>query len=188
MWALIDNYDSFSHILHDYLLQTGHACALFRNDEISVAELEQKNISRLIISPGPETPVQAGISLEAIRYFHQKIPILGICLGHQAIGMLFGGKLKHNPQPVHGKVSPVEHIAHPIFEGIPDTFPVMRYHSLCIELQEGSPLQALASSTDDQVLMAVAHRDYPIVGLQFHPESIGTPDGLRLLQNWAKWG
>lgn len=187
MWALIDNYDSFSHILHDYLLQTGHECALFRNDEISIAELEQKNISRLIISPGPETPVQAGISLEAIQHFHQKIPILGICLGHQAIGMLFGGSLKHNPQPVHGKVSPVQHEQHPIFEGISNPFPVMRYHSLCIELQADSPLQALAAATDDGVLMALSHSDYPIIGLQFHPESIGTPDGLRLLRNWSKW-
>lgn len=186
MWALIDNYDSFSHILHDYLLQTGNECRLFRNDEISVAELDAMQISRLIISPGPETPVQAGISLEAIRHFHQQIPVLGICLGHQAIGMLFGGRLQHNPRPMHGKVSPVAHLGHPVFAGISNPFPVMRYHSLCIELEKDSELEPLAFSTDDNLLMAVAHKKYPLIGLQFHPESIGTPDGLQLLQNWAR--
>lgn len=186
MWALIDNYDSFSHILHDYLLQTGNECKLFRNDEVSVATLEQLNISRLIISPGPETPIHAGISLEAIEHFYQKIPVLGVCLGHQAIGMLFGEQLSHNPHPMHGKVSMVKHNDHPIFAGIPNPFPVMRYHSLHIELGQYSVLQPLAVSTDDGVLMALAHRDYPMIGLQFHPESIGTPHGLQLLRNWAK--
>lgn len=187
MWVLIDNYDSFSHILYDYLLQTGNACRLLRNDELSISELAALQPSRLIISPGPETPVQAGISLEAIQHFYQKIPVLGICLGHQAIGMLFGGELRHNPAPMHGKVSPVQHANHPVFEGITNPFPAMRYHSLCIELKADSPLQPLAHTTDDGVLMALAHREYPMLGLQFHPESIGTPDGLRLLQNWAKW-
>src|ERR1041384_2781783 len=132
MWVLIDNYDSFTHILHHYLLQAGGECAVYRNDALSIDQLEALNPSRLIISPGPETPLQAGITMEAIARFHERIPILGICLGHQALGMHFGMQLTHAPEPVHGKTSEVFHQGHRLFSGIPGRFVAMRYHSLVV--------------------------------------------------------
>jgi len=182
MWVLIDNYDSFTHILHHYLLQTGHECTVYRNDTLSLDALIQLNPSRLIISPGPETPLQAGITMEAIAHFYDRIPILGICLGHQAIGMHFGAKLLHAPAPVHGKVRPVLHDQRSLFKGLPSPLPVMRYHSLSIAPCD--ELETLATA-EDGTIMAIRHRIYPCTGLQFHPESVGTPDGLQLLQNWA---
>lgn len=184
MYILIDNYDSFTYILHHYLLQTGNECAVYKNDEISVNELAGLAPERLIISPGPETPLQAGITMEAIAYFHDKIPILGVCLGHQALGVHYGDTLVHS-KPMHGKISEVTHYDHPLFDGIPSPFPVMRYHSLSIELQAQSPLQGIAH-TGDGILMALAHPRYPSIGVQFHPESVGTEHGLRLLQNWSR--
>lgn len=184
MWVLIDNYDSFTHILHDYLLQTGNECSVYRNDELTVAELAGMKPSRIIISPGPETPLQAGITMEAVAHFHDKIPVLGICLGHQAIGMYFGAKLIHAPQPVHGKVRPVSHNNESIFNGLPNPMGVMRYHSLTLDCTGNEALEVMAS-TEDNVVMAVRHRLHPCIGIQFHPESIGTPQGLQLLKNWA---
>lgn len=183
MWVLIDNYDSFTWILHDYLLQTGVACRVFRNDEITIPELEALAPSRLIISPGPETPVQAGISMSAIAHFCASIPILGVCLGHQAIGMHFGASLVHASYPMHGKVSTIVHTGHPLFAGMPPQYEVMRYHSLVIEGLAGTGLQGIAH-TADGTIMAVAHEAYACTGVQFHPESVGTQHGLRLLQNW----
>ena len=185
MYILIDNYDSFTYILHDYLLQTGNECRVYRNDEITVAELEQMAPSRIIISPGPETPVQAGITMAVIDRFHRHTPILGVCLGHQALGMYFGAKLVKLGYPMHGKTSEVSHNSHRLFRGMPDPFMVMRYHSLAIEGLQGTPLLPLAN-TADGTLMALAHREYPCIGVQFHPESIGTPFGLQLLKNWTE--
>lgn len=186
MWVLIDNYDSFTHILHHYLLMTGNECVVVRNDALAVADLAAMNPSRLIISPGPQTPLEAGISMEAIGYFHDRIPILGVCLGHQALGMFFGAPLLHLPAPVHGKISLVQHNGHPLFAGIPDPFEVMRYHSLTIDLAGNSELLPLAGTLDDHTLMACAHKILPLAGVQFHPESIGTPEGHRIISNWAK--
>lgn len=185
MWALIDNYDSFTYILHHYLLQTGHECAVYRNDEITVSQLAALNPERLILSPGPETPLQAGITMEAIAHFHDRIPILGVCLGHQALGMYFGAKLIHTPYPMHGKTSDVLHNSHPLFHNIPSPFTVMRYHSLAVDDFDDTPLQAIAH-TSDGIIMALEHKDYSCIGVQFHPESIGTEYGLQLLKNWAK--
>lgn len=184
MWVLIDNYDSFTWILQHYLLQTGNKCAVYRNDEITLKELIALNPERLIISPGPETPLQAGITMEAIDYFHSRIPILGVCLGHQALGMYFGAKLLHAPYPMHGKTSEITHNGSGLFADIPATFTVMRYHSLAIEHFENTSLQATAY-TNDGIIMALAHTQYPCTGVQFHPESIGTEYGLQLLKNWA---
>jgi anthranilate synthase/aminodeoxychorismate synthase-like glutamine amidotransferase len=184
MWVLIDNYDSFTWILQHYLLQAGRECAVYRNDELSVAQLAALNPERLILSPGPETPVQAGITMDAIAHFHDRIPILGVCLGHQALGMFFGGKLVHAAYPMHGKTSEITHNNHPLFTGIPSPCTVMRYHSLAIEQLQGTDLQALAY-TEDGTLMALTHKHHHCTGVQFHPESVGTEHGLQMLQNWA---
>ena len=184
MWVLIDNYDSFTWILHDYLLQTGNECVVYRNDELNIQQLKDINPARIIISPGPETPLQAGITMEVIDQFHKHTPILGVCLGHQALGMYFGAKLVHIPYPMHGKTSEVAHNGHGLFENIPSPFIAMRYHSLAIDQFGGTPLKALAHTADGTV-MALAHEQFPCVGVQFHPESVGTEYGLQLLKNWA---
>jgi anthranilate synthase/aminodeoxychorismate synthase-like glutamine amidotransferase len=186
MWVLIDNYDSFTYILHHYLLQCGSDCVVYRNDEISIEELKQLNPSRIIISPGPETPLQAGITMDVVKHFYARTPILGVCLGHQALGMHFGGQLVHAPYPMHGRTSEVSFIPHPLFEGLKDPFTVMRYHSLAINNLEGTGLKTIAHSADDNTIMAIVHETYPCVGIQFHPESVGTTYGLQLLKNWAK--
>jgi anthranilate synthase/aminodeoxychorismate synthase-like glutamine amidotransferase len=184
MWALIDNYDSFTWILHHYLLLTGHECGVYRNDEITVPQLINLAPERIILSPGPETPVQAGITMEVIAHFHATVPILGVCLGHQALGMYFGAGLIHTPVPVHGKTSPVIHNGHRVFAGIPSPFTAMRYHSLAIDRLETTALETIAH-TEDGINMAIVHKKYPCTGMQFHPESVGTEYGLQLLKNWA---
>lgn len=186
MWILLDNYDSFTYILHHYLLQTGNDCAVYRNDELSVEQLAALKPSRLIISPGPETPWQAGICMDAIAYFYDKLPILGICLGHQALGIHFGAQLSYAPYPMHGKQSSIAHNASAIFSNIPPTFSAMRYHSLVLQNLEGSGFVPTAFSTDDETIMAIQHSVYPCTGIQFHPESVGTIHGQTLINNWAK--
>lgn len=186
MWILIDNYDSFTHILGHYLLELGADIRIFRNDEISIQQIKQLNPQRIIISPGPETPVKAGICMDVIHEFHQQIPILGICLGHQAIGTYFGAELLHAPFPMHGKTSLITHNYHQLFSSIPTTFEVMRYHSLIVKNLPQS-LAEIAISNDDQSIMALAHKIFPSIGIQFHPESIGTFHGKQILKNWADW-
>ena len=185
MWVLIDNYDSFTYILRDYLLQTGHECAVYLNDQITLSELVALDPSRIILSPGPETPLQAGITMAVIDHFHKRIPILGVCLGHQALGMYFGARLVHTAYPLHGKTSEVTHNGHPLFKHIPSPFTAMRYHSLAVNEFENTPLEALAQ-TADGTIMTLAHRQYPCLGVQFHPESVCTEHGLQLLKNWAE--
>jgi anthranilate synthase/aminodeoxychorismate synthase-like glutamine amidotransferase len=184
MWALIDNYDSFTYILQHYLLQCGHECEVYRNDEISVQQLKDLSPERIIISPGPETPLQAGITMEVIDHFHKHVPILGVCLGHQALGMYFGAKLVHTAYPMHGKTSKIVHTGHPLFKGIPSPFTAMRYHSLAVTDFNDPALTAIAH-TGDGTIMALAHTQYPCIGVQFHPESVGTEHGLQLLKNWS---
>ena len=184
MWVLIDNYDSFTYILHDYLLQTGNECTVYRNDEITIKQLAALDPKRLIISPGPETPLQAGITMNAIAHFHNRIPILGVCLGHQALGMYFGAKLVHTSYPMHGKTSEVTHNEHPLFKNISSPFTAMRYHSLAVNEFENTGLISIAN-TADGTIMALSHDHFPCIGVQFHPESVGTGAGLQLLRNWA---
>ena len=184
MWVLLDNYDSFTHILHHYLLQTGAECMVYRNDALTLDELIDLNPQRLILSPGPETPLQAGITMAALEYFHDKIPVLGVCLGHQAIGVFFGAKLVHAAAPVHGKVHELFHSRTSVFNGLASPLPVMRYHSLALDADGVEDLEVLARTADGTV-MAIRHKRFPIVGVQFHPESVGTPDGLAMLLNWA---
>lgn len=186
MWVLLDNYDSFTYILHHYLLQTGNECRVLRNDEVSVAALAALQPERLIISPGPGTPLEAGITLAAIDYFHRKIPILGVCLGHQALGMYFGAKLERAHPPKHGEASRINCVAaHPLFEGMGTSFLAGRYHSLHLKEWTGKGLTPLAFSEDDGILQAMVHEHYPCIGVQFHPESILTENGQQLIHNWA---
>jgi anthranilate synthase/aminodeoxychorismate synthase-like glutamine amidotransferase len=184
---LIDNYDSFTYNLVDYLEQAGAEVIVIRNDEYSVADLTTMSFDGIVISPGPETPKQAGITLDVIDRFHQQVPILGVCLGHQAIGMYFGAQLNRAPVPVHGKTSPIfpTNPFHSIFKDIPSPFSVMRYHSLIINDLESTPLRVLAT-TEDQIVMAIQHEQYQLTGFQFHPESILTDVGKQLLRNWLE--
>lgn len=186
MWVLIDNYDSFTYILQHYLVQTGNECVVYKNDDLTLQQLIALHPSRIVISPGPETPLQAGICMEAIQHFHKTTPILGVCLGHQALGMFFGAQLIKATYPMHGKVSTVAHDNSSLFKSIPSEFPVMRYHSLVLDKVNQTDLVVSSRSADDGTVMSIEHPVYPSTGIQFHPESVGTEYGLQLLKNWAE--
>ncbi|MCW5907752.1 MAG: aminodeoxychorismate/anthranilate synthase component II [Chitinophagales bacterium] len=183
MVLLIDNYDSFTYMLRDYVLQLGEECRVIRNDELQLKEIETLNFSSVIVSPGPKTPAEAGITMPFIERYHNRKPILGICLGHQALGEFFGASLVKAPKPMHGKTSPVFHKGHSLFKNVPQPFDAMRYHSLALANVENTPLEIIASTTDNEV-MAIVHPQLPLAGLQFHPESVLTPHGLQILRNW----
>lgn len=185
MLLLIDNYDSFTYNLRDYLRQLGADCLVTRNDEMEINDIEALQPERIIISPGPKKPRDAGIVMEVIQRFHQHIPILGICLGHQGIGEFFGGEVARAGKPMHGKTSIIRHNGDEIFNEIPENFKVMRYHSLVVRLLQNQGLQIIAAS-DDNEIMALKHVKYPVYGVQFHPESILTEFGLKLLGNWLE--
>lgn len=180
---LIDNFDSFTYNLYDYLLQLGARCEVRRNDALTPDELETLAPDGIVLSPGPQTPDRAGCLLEVIRRFHDRIPLLGICLGHQGIGQFFGARLEKAVTPMHGKTSRLVHRGHPLFAGLPSNFSVMRYHSLLLLDLEKTGLECIAESETGEV-MAIAHRDFPAWGVQFHPESILTEHGLAMLRNW----
>lgn len=183
MWVLIDNYDSFTHILHHYLLQLNDEVVVYRNDEITLGELIALEPDRIIISPGPQTPLEAGITNEVIHYFVDKVPILGICLGHQALGIYFGARLVKGIRPVHGTTSAMLHQSDVLFKDIPNGFNAMRYHSLILTDFEHLPIVPLAY-TEEGELMVFRHKYLPATGIQFHPESILTEHGITLLKNW----
>ena len=182
---LLDNYDSFTYNLYDYLLQTGVECVVHRNDAFALEDFEQIGFQSIVLSPGPKHPSDAGLMLPLIRQYAHRMPMLGICLGHQAIGQCFGARLVKASVPMHGNTSVVRHNAHKIFEGIPEYFQVMRYHSLLLESLDGTPLRSIAVSPEKEI-MALAHAELPLWGVQFHPESILTEYGLQLLKNWVK--
>lgn len=185
MIVLIDNYDSFTYNLVQYFGELGQEVRVFRNDAITIEEIEALAPDHLVISPGPCTPNEAGISLEAIRYFAGRLPILGVCLGHQAIGQVFGGKVVRAKTLMHGKVSLLTHDGSGMFAGIEQETPVTRYHSLVVERVSFPDALTMTAEADGEI-MALRHKELPIVGVQFHPEAILTRDGKQMLKNFLE--
>jgi anthranilate synthase component 2 len=186
MLLMIDNYDSFTYNLVQYLGELGEEVSVFRNDEITLEQIEALHPSRIVISPGPCTPNEAGISVPLIQRFAGKLPILGVCLGHQSIGQAFGGKIVHAGQLMHGKTSDIRHNDSGVFHGLPDPLTATRYHSLVIEKKSLPTCLQVTAWTDDGEIMGVRHRDLPVEGVQFHPESILTEKGHELLANFLR--
>jgi anthranilate synthase component 2 len=186
MLLMIDNYDSFTYNLVQYLGELGQEVVVYRNDEIDLARVAELKPRYIVISPGPCTPSEAGISVPLIKTFAGKVPILGVCLGHQSIGQAFGGNIVHAKQLMHGKTSPVFHNDVGVFKGLPNPFTATRYHSLVIERETCPDCLEITAWTEDQEIMGVRHRTLPIEGVQFHPESILTEYGHELLDNFLK--
>ncbi len=186
MLLMIDNYDSFTYNLVQYFMELGEEVEVVRNDKLDIADIEKMAPQHLVISPGPCTPNEAGISVEAIRHFAGKIPLLGICLGHQSITAAFGGKVVRADRLMHGKTSMIEHDGSELFAGIDNPFEATRYHSLIAERSSLPECLQVTAWTDSDVIMALAHRELPVWGLQFHPESILTTSGMQLLGNFLK--
>ncbi len=183
MIIVIDNYDSFTYNLVQMLGRLGADLTVRRNDQITLAALEEMRPAALVISPGPGYPRDAGVSLDILRRFPE-IPTLGVCLGNQCIGEAFGGRIVHARQLMHGKTSRISHEGHPLFAGLPSPFVATRYHSLMVEEASLPPELSIIARSEDGTIMGLAHRERPIVGTQFHPESFLTETGLRLLQNF----
>jgi anthranilate synthase/aminodeoxychorismate synthase-like glutamine amidotransferase len=185
MVLVIDNYDSFTYNLVQYLGELGAEVVVRRNNQVALDEVDGLNPGRIVISPGPGRPEEAGVSLEVIRAFGASRPILGVCLGHQAIGLAFGGRVVRAPAPIHGKTSVMEHDGLGLFAGIGTSFEAGRYHSLIVS-EEGLPndLVISARTRGDQLIMGLRHRQWPLHGVQFHPESVLTPEGRQLLRNF----
>ena len=187
MVLVIDNYDSFTYNLVQYLGELGATIVVRRNDEASLESLRGLGHSRVVISPGPGRPEQAGVSLDVIKEFGQRMPVLGVCLGHQAIGLGFGGEVIRAPQPIHGKTSTVEHNGKGVFAGISTSFQAGRYHSLVVsEPTMPAELEITARTKEDNLVMGIRHRTLPIHGVQFHPESVLTNEGRRILRNFLE--
>lgn len=183
---MIDNYDSFTYNLVQYFMELGATVAVHRNDAITVKEIERLKPSCIVVSPGPCDPEKAGISVEAIRHFAGKIPILGVCLGHQSIGYAFGAKIVRAGRLMHGKTSEVYHDGRTIFEGIPNPFEANRYHSLLVKKDTLPDCLEISAWTDIDEIMGIRHKQYPIEGVQFHPESILTVAGKDILKNFLE--
>jgi len=187
MILMIDNYDSFTYNVVQYFGKLGADVRVYRNDRITVDEIERMKPEALVISPGPCTPREAGVSVEAIRHFAGKLPILGICLGHQSIGFAFGARIVQAKKLMHGKASNIIHDGRYLFEGMKNPFSAIRYHSLVIDRESLPPeLLVTAESEDDGEIMGIRHREHPIFGVQFHPESILTEDGIKIIENFLK--
>jgi anthranilate synthase component 2 len=184
MIILIDNYDSFTYNLVHFLGELGGECRVFRNDKITVAEVLAQKPEGIVLSPGPCTPNEAGICLELIEKAGSSVPLLGVCLGHQAIGQVYGGKVARAPVPMHGKLSEITHTGKGLFKGLPKRFQVTRYHSLIVE-RKGLPADlAVTAKTADGLIMGLQHKAHPVHGVQFHPESIASEHGYALLANF----
>ncbi len=182
--VIVDNYDSFTYNLFQYLAEAGAKVDVYRHDQITVDGIRDLRPTHLVISPGPKTPDEAGISLECIREMAGEVPILGVCLGHQAIGQAFGGTVVRASAPVHGKTSEIEHDGRTVFAGLPNPMVATRYHSLVVERETLPDVLEVSAWCDGDVIMGLRHRDLPIEGVQFHPESILTAEGRTLLGNF----
>lgn len=188
MVLVIDNYDSFTYNLVQYLAEIGAEPVVFRNDAITPAEIAALNPSHIVLSPGPCTPNEAGICLGLIKEFTGRIPILGVCLGHQAIGQAFGGRVVRAPRLMHGKTSPIHHDGRTVFRNLPSPFTATRYHSLVVAPESLPDVLEVSAWTTEGEIMGVRHREHPVEGVQFHPESILTEYGRELLQNFLDLG
>lgn len=186
MILMIDNYDSFTYNLVQYLSELGAEVQTYRNDQITIPEIEALAPERIVISPGPCTPAEAGISIEVIRYFHVKIPILGVCLGHQSIGAAFGGDVVRAGRIMHGKTSMIHHDGKTIFQDLENPFEATRYHSLIVKRETLPFCLEISAETKDKEIMGLRHREFLVEGVQFHPESILTPAGKKLLKNFLE--
>jgi len=186
MILVLDNYDSFTYNLVQYLGELGAELQVFRNDEISLEEVATLKPEKIVVSPGPGTPDQAGISLELTRRFAGEVPLLGVCLGHQVVGQVFGGVVRRAPRVMHGKTSPIRHDGRTIFAGLPSPFVATRYHSLIVERESLPARLEISAETEEGIIMGLRHREYAIEGVQFHPESILTVEGKRLLRNFLE--
>ena len=184
MLLMIDNYDSFTYNLVQYFGELGEDVKVFRNDAITLKEIAAMKPARIVVSPGPCSPAEAGISVAAIKEFAGKIPLLGVCLGHQSIGAAFGGEIVHAKQLMHGKTSPVIHEGKGVFAGLPNPLTVTRYHSLAIRRDSVPDVLEVSATSESDIIMGVRHRTLPVEGVQFHPESILTPDGHTILRNF----
>lgn len=186
MILLVDNYDSFTFNLYQFLSELGPEVRVVRNDAIDVETIEttMDDLQGIVVSPGPCTPAEAGISVPVVEHFAGKVPILGVCLGHQSIGAAFGGAILKAPQLMHGKVSAIHHTNEGVFEGLPNPFIATRYHSLIIERESLPDVLEITAETDDGIIMGLRHRELDVEGVQFHPESILTPVGKDLLANF----
>ena len=186
MILVIDNYDSFTYNLVQYLGELGQELVVYRNDHIDVSGVESSKPHKIVISPGPGVPDNAGVTLELIDRFCGRVPILGVCLGHQAIGQAFGGKVIPAPILMHGKTSRIHHDRKTIFQGLPDGFPATRYHSLMVEKESLPACLEISATSADGLIMALRHRRFPVEGVQFHPESVLTTYGKQLLENFVR--
>lgn len=184
MLLLVDNYDSFTYNLYQYLAELGADTVVRRNDEIRLDEIETMQPDHIVISPGPCTPNEAGISCEVIASFGSHIPTLGVCLGHQAVGQVYGGRVIRAPEPMHGKTSLMHHHGQGVFHNLPEPFEANRYHSLIVERATLPNELEITAETADGLIMGLRHRTHPVEGVQFHPESIMTPTGKDLLRNF----
>ena len=184
MIVIIDNYDSFTYNLYQYIGEIHPEVEVYRNDKITIEKLRRISASHIIISPGPGHPKDSGICIELIKQMHKEIPILGVCLGHQAIGQAFGGKVIHAKELVHGKASEIKVVKNTLFDGIPQSFKAGRYHSLIIDKDTLPEELEIIATTEDGQIMGVKHKDYHVYGIQFHPESILTEHGMKMLRNF----
>ncbi len=186
MLLMIDNYDSFTYNIVQYFSELGEEVVVFRNDKITITEMENMAPARIVISPGPCSPEEAGISVAAIRHFAGKVPLLGVCLGHQAIGTAFGGRVVRSASLMHGKTSPIHHDGEGLFQGLPNPFQATRYHSLIVERASLPEALEVTAWVEEGEIMGLAHRTLPIWGVQFHPESILTVGGMDILRNFLE--
>ena len=186
MLLMIDNYDSFTYNLVQYLRELGEEVVVYRNDKITLAEIEKLQPERLVVSPGPCTPNEAGISVSAIKHFAGLLPILGVCLGHQSIAQAYGGRIVRAERLMHGKTSPVFHDGRELFAGLPDPFDATRYHSLLVERSSLPECLEITAWTEEGEIIGMRHRELPVWGMQFHPESILTVSGMDMLKNFLE--